>query len=72
MVLWLLIALTVALGAGVAHALIAGRQARYRFLVMAAAFVVVFYVGWWDTPMARCDRGDLGACIVAEGQRAAR
>ena len=27
---------------------------------------LVFYFGYWETPRGRCDRGDLGACIVHE------
>lgn len=39
------------------------------FLVALAVAGMVFYVGWWETPAARCNRGDLGACIVYESQR---
>jgi hypothetical protein len=42
----------------------------------AAALVVVAIVIWytqvWDTPKGKCERGDLGACIVWQAQQSAQ
>src|SRR5260370_32528207 len=33
---------------------------------------LVWYFGFYDTAAGRCNRGDLGACVVAVGQQAAQ
>jgi hypothetical protein len=42
---------------------------------VAGAVVVVAVVLWytqvWDTPKGKCERGDLGACIVWQAQQSA-
>jgi len=34
--------------------------------------VLVWYFGYYDTAAAKCNRGDIGACLVVAGQQAAQ
>lgn len=40
--------------------------------ILAVVAAAVWWVGVYDTAEGRCDRGDFGACVVLEAQRATR
>lgn len=73
---WVIVLVLVVAAAFTAIARVFDSSGAVRTWAIPAVLLVAAAGVWWfgihDTAEGRCSRGDLGACIVLEAQRAAR